>query len=424
MVLPACRSRIRPLSSRALSFPARQQRPGLGRLAVWLLLLLSTGNLLAQGRDPAQFPELSRTISAQMEATNLADGFKGITSDGEIIEGLYPLRSTGIDTAPLQAAAAAFIDTLSPAQRRTTLFPVNDLEWRRWANMSIYKRQGLSFDDMSDTQRTAAWSLLDSALSLKGVTLARDIMRLNETLGELNNGNFVEFGEGKYWLTLMGTPSPTEPWGWQLDGHHLVLNFFVLGDQVVMTPAFWGSEPAVATSGKYQGTRIMDDEQAKGLALIRALDDRQQREAIIYTSKTGNNLLTEAWSDNVVLEYAGTAVARFSAEQKALLIDLIGLYVGNMESPLAEEWMREITGRLDDMTFAWIGETADDAVFYYRLQSPVLVIEFDHQAPVGLTHLYPRGVPYREHVHSTVRTPNGNDYGKDLLRQHYLSHPH
>jgi hypothetical protein len=290
--------------------------------------------------------------------------------------------------------------------------------------MSIYKRQGLSFDDMSDTQRAAAWSLLDSALSLKGVTLARDIMRLNETLGELNNGNFVEFGEGKYWLTLMGTPSPTEPWGWQLDGHHLVINFFVLGDQVVMTPAFWGSEPAVATSGKYQGTRIMDDEQAKGLALIRALDDRQQREAIIYTSKTGNNLLTEAWSDNVVLEYAGTAVSRFSAEQKALLIDLIGLYVGNMESPLAEEWMREITGRLDDMTFAWIGETADDAVFYYRLQSPVLVIEFDHQAPVGLTHLYPRGVPYREHVHSTVRTPNGNDYGKDLLRQHYLSHPH
>jgi hypothetical protein len=23
-----------------------------------------------------------------------------------------------------------------------------------------------------------------------------------------------------------------------------------------------------------------------------------------------------------------------------------------------------------------------------------------------------------------VRTPNGNDYGKDLLRQHYQSHAH
>jgi hypothetical protein len=23
-----------------------------------------------------------------------------------------------------------------------------------------------------------------------------------------------------------------------------------------------------------------------------------------------------------------------------------------------------------------------------------------------------------------VRTPNGNDYGRDLLRQHYAQHPH
>jgi hypothetical protein len=28
-------------------------------------------------------------------------------------------------------------------------------------------------------------------------------------------------------------------------------------------------------------------------------------------------------------------------------------------------------------------------------------------------------VPGRLHIHSLIRTPNGNDYGKDLLRQHY-----
>lgn len=32
--------------------------------------------------------------------------------------------------------------------------------------------------------------------------------------------------------------------------------------------------------------------------------------------------------------------------------------------------------------------------------------------------------PTRQHIHVVVRTPNGNDYGKDLLGQHYLSHPH
>ena len=73
----------------------------------------------------------------------------------------------------------------------------------------------------------------------------------------------------------MGEPSATDPWGWQLDGHHLAINFFMLGDQVVMTPAFWGSEPAVAEAGKYAGTRIMDEEQEKGLALIRGLDAAQ-----------------------------------------------------------------------------------------------------------------------------------------------------
>lgn len=389
-----------------------------------LMMIAGTPAAFAQGRDPAQFPELSRTISAGMEERAFAEEFKGITTDGKVIEGLFPIGATGVDTSGLIAATNAFIATLSDEQKQTTLHAADALEWRRWANMSIYKREGLSFDDMSDEQKEAAWNMLDAGLSAKGMTLSRDIMRLNETLGELNNNNFVEFGEGKYWITVMGTPSPTEPWGWQLDGHHLVINFFVQGDQIVATPSFWGSEPAVATSGKYAGTRIMDAEMDKALDLVRSLDEAQLAAAVIKSDKTGNDLSTEAWSDNAVLENAGIEVMNFTPEQKAALIDLIGLYIGNLEDPIAEQEMAEITRYLDETWFAWIGGMDDTSVFYYRIQSPVLVIEFDHQAPVGLTHLYPRGVPYREHVHSTVRTPNGNDYGKDLLRQHLATHPH
>ncbi|HTE18973.1 MAG TPA: DUF3500 domain-containing protein, partial [Armatimonadota bacterium] len=84
--------------------------------------------------------------------------------------------------------------------------------------------------------------------------------------------------------------------------------------------------------------------------------------------------------------------------------------------------MAEVRRHLDQTWFAWIGGTAPDSVFYYRVQSPVILIEFDHQLPIALRNL-PR-VPNREHIHSVVRTPNGNDYGKDLLRQHYERHPH
>jgi hypothetical protein len=55
----------------------------------------------------------------------------------------------------------------------------------------------------------------------------------------------------------------------------------------------------------------------------------------------------------------------------------------------------------------------------------VILIEFDHQQPVGLRHLIENpALPTREHIHTVVRTPNGNDYGKDLLRLHYQQHPH
>ena len=97
-------------------------------------------------------------------------------------------------------------------------------------------RQGVSFLEMAQSQREAAIALLRASLSARGLKLTRDIMRLNETLAELNDNNFDEYGEWQYHITVMGTPSASEPWGWQLDGHHVVINYFVLGDQVVRTP--------------------------------------------------------------------------------------------------------------------------------------------------------------------------------------------
>ena len=87
-----------------------------------------------------------------------------------------------------------------------------------------------------------------------------DIMRLNGHLAELRN-DFEAYGEYLYWLTLMGEPSATEPWGWQLEGHHLIVNCLVLADQLVVTPMFMGSEPVVAETGRYSGTAVLQAEQ-------------------------------------------------------------------------------------------------------------------------------------------------------------------
>ena len=190
-----------------------------------------------------------------------------------------------------------------PIQQRKVLFKVDDVKWRKWMNVHFYIRDGLGFEEMNTSQREAAFRMIATSLSAKGLNLCRDIMRLNHTLGELNNNNFVDYGEWKYSISIMGTPSKDKPWGWQLVGHHLIANFFVLGDQVVMTPLFIGSEPVIAEEGKFKGVTVMQAEQDQGLSLIQALPDDQRHQAVLHPHKTDDYNLAEAFKDNLVIDH-------------------------------------------------------------------------------------------------------------------------
>jgi hypothetical protein len=223
---------------------------------------------------------------------------------------------------------------------------------------------------------------------------------------------------------MMGIPSATEPWGWQLDGHHLVINYFVMGDQVVMTPTFMGGEPIITTTGKYAGNTILQDEQNLGLAFMTSLNARQRSQATINAVKTRNQAMAAANEDNMTLDYQGLRGADLDTVQQTRLLELIQVYVGNLRDDQGRLRMAEVAAHISDTHFAWVGAVDDDAVFYYRIHSPVILIEFDHQNPVGTLQINTPGTPTRDHIHTVIRTPNGNDYGKDLLRQHLQNHRH
>jgi hypothetical protein len=323
-----------------------------------------------------------------------------------------------VSTEPVRQAAVRFLDGLTAEQRDATTFTADDVEWRRWNNVHRASREGVSFRTMDEAQRELAFALMRASLSARGLEKSRAVMDLNGHLADVLDG-WDEYGDDLYWITVMGEPSATEPWGWQLDGHHLVINYFVLGDQVVMTPTFMGSEPVSAETGRYAGTAVLQEEEAKGLALMAALTPDQRAKATLSSGKESNNALSQAFRDNLVLDHAGLRASEMDAEQRRLLLALVGEYVGNMDDGHARVRMAEVERHLDDTWFAWIGASGPESVFYYRVHSPVVLIEFDHQRPVALEG--PR-VPSRRHVHTVVRTPNGNDYGKDLLRQHYEAH--
>jgi len=344
-----------------------------------------------------------------------AEPFKGITNNGEVIPGLFRIQKTGISTQSIREAAEAFLASLTPEQRGKTLFPVDTDQWRKWSNIHpTLMRHGTALFQMTDAQRDRAFALLRESLSQRGFEEALDLMHLNETVQEMT-GRLDEYGEDLYWLSIMGRPSATEPWGWQWDGHHLIINYFILSDQVVMTPAFLGAEPVHAKSGKYAGVRAFKADEDHGLALARTLSDAQRGKTVIAPETSGEDFTT-AFRDNLVLDNAGIRYDELTSPQHDLLLRLVNYHVARMRHGHAELKLEEVKRHLEDTYFCWMGGTEDDSTFYYRVQSPVIIVEFDHQRGIAFRE---RTTPYKDHIHVIVRTPNGNDYGKDLLRRHY-----
>ena len=386
---------------------------------------------LSARRLPPALPPILTDVVEQAERA-VAEPFVGITTDGTVRRGLFPIQKTDVSTRPVVDAAAGFLATLDAVQRTTVSFPVDADEWRQWCNVHIYlMRHGLLLEDLSVPQRDAALGLLRASFSARGFDSVRDAMRFNEVLAEIT-GSLDEYGEWAYFLSIFGTPSDDEPWGWQLDGHHINVHCFVLGDQMVMTPAFLGAEPCHARSGRYTGLTVFEDESRSGLAMVRSLSGPRARKAILYPSIMSADLPPErsvpidgqmmacAFQDNRRLQYEGLGAAEMTDGQRRLLRRLVETYVGRTRDGHAGVTMSEVDRHLDETYFCWMGGTDDVSPFYYKVQSPVILIEFDHEPGV----VFDNDEPSRHHVHTVVRTPNGNDYGIDLLRQHYEQSEH
>jgi hypothetical protein len=62
---------------------------------------------------------------------------------------------------------------------------------------------------------------------------------------------------------------------------------------------------------------------------------------------------------------------------------------------------------IDNLSFAWAGSLKPGVGHYYRIQGPMLLIEYDNTQNGA------------NHVHSVVRDLT-NDFAEDILTEHYL----
>ncbi len=363
--------------------------------------------------------------------------------EAEKTEGIAEI-STKPSIVALATVMKNFRASLSSELLDAASYPLGHKESYSWTNFPPAMggdRGGVRFGRLSAEQLILFYEVLNAFLSDDGYTKVSLITKDVEThLSKIRPGFW---DPNAYHIALFGNPETDGSWGFQLDGHHLALNFLVHGDEVSIVPAFIGSEPATIN-----GIEVLENERGNAFALMNSLDTSQKEKAI-QTGRRGLQV-GAGRSEDPFLNYdysafvgIGLKASEMNDTQKENLRNLIKTYVYNLETEFADIWMADIDAGIDDTYFVWIGGTTTDDPIYYRVFNPAVWIEFNNEGGVGGGGRGGRGGRDRgdrrgrddngprgglDHIHSITRAPNGKDYGifalnhgpKTLL-EHYAS---
>src|SRR5262244_674360 len=332
------------------------------------------------------------------------------------------LISAQRSSSTMASAGAAFVNSLSQEQRQKAVFPFKSDERVHWNFIptEMFPRNGLLLRDMNENQRKLAHDLLKSALSQRGYMTASSIMELESTLGDLER-RARESGLAaesmvrdplKYYVSIFGTPSTKETWGWRVEGHHVSLHFTVVnGNLIASSPTFFGSNPAEVREGPKKGLRILGDQEDAARDLVMSFNDAQKTKAIIQKVALDEIVTTNKLDINP-LSPVGITANEMTPQQREMLMKVVNVYISRMADDIAADRTAKLQkAGIDKIAFAWAGEVERGKKHYYRIQGPTFLIEHDNSQNDG------------NHVHSVWRDFNG-DFGRDLLREHVASVPH
>ena len=318
-----------------------------------------------------------------------------------------------LQSQSLSDHANIFLNLLPSDLKEKTLFPLDGSE-RYNMNYIPIKRKGPSFNDFDENQKNAAIKLLMESLSKEGFRKASEIMGLEKVLFKLEN-NQMKMPDGTpiirdhldYHFCIFGIPSNDGLWGWRFEGHHVSLNFSSTDNKIVSsTPSFMGSNPAIVEVEGFDKKQVLKLETELGFALVASLNEEQLKVAR-FSETAPREIITTTDREVQNIEPRGIYYADFSEAQKSVFMELLNVYIDNYQFGFAEELHEKIKkAGVDNLSFAWAGGLNPGEGHYYRIQGPMLLIEYDNIQNNA------------NHVHSVVRDLT-NDYAEDILKEHY-----
>ncbi len=327
-------------------------------------------------------------------------------------------------------SANGFLGTLNAEERSKTQYAFTDSLRYKWTNLPVgmVPRPGIQYGSLSDKSRLAFHRVLAAMLSSQGYLKTTSIMQLDDILNTLYQQAFdrgeidqkmlttmknLQWAHGNFYISVWGNPQPNQPWGLNFGGHHLALSLTTDGKTVSMSPYFVGTDPAEVKVGKYAGFRVLSKEEDYGFMLINALT-AQQKAVAILKQETPKDIITSPQGSQRITDYYGIAASQFTADQKDILKLLIQEYTHNFEHQKAHQLLEKIVKiGIEKVYFAWVGSLENDKPHYYIIHGPDFLIEYDN---VGFQN-------DGNHIHAILREKN-QDFGEDMLKQHYLNAKH
>jgi hypothetical protein len=304
--------------------------------------------------------------------------------------------------------AGGWLQTLSDDERGVAVWPFESTERGDW-HFAPRSRNGLALRAMASDQQDAAHALLGATLSANGAAKARAIMALEDVLRALEGGPRGGRRDPlNYAFTVFGDPREP-PWGWRVEGHHLIVNIAVApsGD-VAVTPSFWGANPARIPSGERAGERTLEAEYRLAIELAQTLTSTQRREAV-FSSRSVGNIVTARGRARALAVPTGLLCGDLDERQRTLLTALVAAYIDNVAPEPAKAYRRSALPDVGALRLAWAGGMAEGEPFYYRLHGERLLIEFD---------CTPNDA---NDIHTVWRDPL-NVWGREILGEHYRHH--
>lgn len=306
----------------------------------------------------------------------------GVSAGVVVLAAWIGQEKGGGSAGRMEAAARAWLESLSVEQKQRAVFGFDDPHRLRWYftpqqdKERRYTRKGLPLEEMTAEQKAAALRLLQAGLSERGYQQAWEILQREGLLAELEGpkGAMVR-NPGWYFVSIFGSPSGSGRWGWRFEGHHLSVNYTIdRGEVISATPLLFGANPAEIKAGPRKGHRVMPEVEDHVRALIRSLSAEQVRQ-----SKQPKHFpeIAEGRAEAGVGPAVGLRGSELTAEQQRLLADLLRAYAGRLPEDVARQEEKRWRGvGWERITFAYSGSGEHGQPYTYRVQGPDFVVEF------------------------------------------------